>query len=70
MRYQEYKKQKNPKTCCSSRGTENMGRILRAVKVKQKILRQKDGCVAMKLKCGIKRQIKAEVRSAGTCPER
>lgn len=33
-------------------------------------MKQKDRCVAMKLKYGIKRRLRPEVKRAGTCPER
>lgn len=52
------------------REQEKLGEMQRARKVKQQILKQKDRRVAVKLKCGIKRQIKAEVTRFGTCPGR
>lgn len=52
------------------REQEKLSGMQRALKVKQEILKQKDRRVAVKLKCRMKRQIKAEVTRFGTCPER
>lgn len=40
------------------------------MRVSKNRLKQKDRCVAMELKCGVKRKIRPEVKRTGTLPER